>query len=72
MKNMRQISNELSPEQKTLILDQLKCIKDTVSVCVGHSIDDYDDVIGLLAKLVSDKFGYVIEGIKCSIDEQFE
>jgi hypothetical protein len=69
---MRQIGNELSPEQKTLILDQLKCIKDTVSVCVGHSIDDYDDMIGLLAKLVSDKFGYVIEEIKCSIDEQFE
>ena len=69
---MRRISDELSPGQKSLILNQLKCIKDTVSVCVGHSIDDYDDVIGLLARLVSDAFGYDIEEIKCSIDEQFE
>lgn len=69
---MRRISDELSPGQKTLILSQLKCIRDTVSVCVGRSIDDYDDVIGLLAKLVSDAFGYDIEEIKCSIDEQFE
>lgn len=69
---MRRISDELDTARKFLILDQLKCIKDTVSVCVGHSIDDYDDVIGLLARLVSDTFGYDIEEIKCSIDEQFE
>ena len=65
-------SNELNAVQKSLILNQLKCIKDTASVCVGRSIDDYDDVIGLLARLVSDAFGYDIGEIKCSIDEQFE
>ena len=69
---VRRINDELSPGQKSLILNQLKCIKDTVSVCVGRSIDDYDDTIGLLARLVSDAFGYDIEEIKCSIDEQFE
>jgi hypothetical protein len=65
-------SNELNAVQKSLILNQLKCIKDTVSVCVSRSIDDYDDVIGLLARLVSDELGYGVEEIKCSIDEQFE
>lgn len=68
---MRRISDELSSSQKTLILNQLKCIRDTVSVCVGRSIDDYDDVIGLLAKLVSDAVGYNIEEIKCSIEDQW-
>lgn len=69
---MRRISDELSPGQKSLILNQLKCIKDTVSVCVGHSIDDYDELIGLLAKIVSESHGYSKEEIIASINEQFE
>ena len=64
--------DELNPDHGRLILNQLKCIKDTVSICIDRSIDDYDNLIGLLSRAVSDSFGYDKEEIIASINEQFE
>ena len=65
-------ANELNPDHKDLILKQLCCIKDTVSVCIDRHIDDYDELIGLLAKIVSERYNYTQSELVGSIVEQFE
>lgn len=73
-KNMSRIikSSDLHQGYKDIISHQLIGIKHIVQLCADRYIDDYDELIGLLAKMVSESHGYSKEEIIASINEQFE
>ena len=71
---MRRIikSSDLHPGYKDIINHQLIGIKHIVHLCADRYVDDYDELIGLLAKIASETYGYSKGEIIASINEQFE
>lgn len=65
-------SSDLGPGYHDIINHQLTGIKHIVELCASRYIDDYDELIGLLAKVVSERYGYIKEEFISSINEQFE
>lgn len=63
---------ELNPGHIDVINIHLYSLKNTIGLCAGRAVDDYDDLIGLLTKIVSKTYGYTKEELIDSINEQFE
>lgn len=65
-------AGDLHPGYHDIINHQLTGIKHIVELCADRYVDDYDELIALLAKIVSERYGYNKEEIILSINEQFE
>lgn len=65
-------AGDLHPGYHDIINHQLTGIKHIVELCADRYVDDYDELIGLLAKMVSERYGYSKDEIIASINEQFE
>ena len=59
-------------EAKEAIVPMLHHIRSTLSYFASRAVDDFDNVIGILAAAIAAEYDYSIEEIKESIDEQFE
>ena len=64
--------NDLHPEYRDILNRQLTGIKEITQLCADRSIDDYDELLGLLAAIISKTYGYSKEEIICCINEQFD
>lgn len=63
---------DLPQPAKDAITPMLLHIRSTLSCFASRAVDDFDNVIGILAAAIVSEYDYSSEDIKDSIDEQFE